>query len=214
MDDLLFAKWNIPNIDKNAVLAHISDLPDSSWFYEPYRNTLMLPLSTKSGKTGYNGTTNYSNGDFEWTPYAPAILKEWCQDVLFPALGMKTRIVILKTLPNSANHEHIDCDPKHQFTRQHKFRIVLQGKTSTLYFIKKTEKVPAPDIDGPFIMDGSWPHGMINTDNKTKYTLTAGAPWNGLQTYNNLDILLERHNTELPNDYKKYYKNDENTRMA
>jgi hypothetical protein len=187
-------------------MEEITKISESAWFYEPYRNTKMLPLSTKSGRVGYDGTSNYNQGDFSWTEWTPDIIKEYCENVLFPNLGTKTRIVILKTPPQTANHEHIDCDPTYQFTQQHKFRIVLRGRTDTLYFIKKYGNESAPQIDEPFIMDGSWPHGMINSDNETKYTLTAGAPWNGLPQYHNLDILMNRNDSELPEDYKKYYK--------
>lgn len=206
MYNLLFAQWNIPNINKELALKEIKNIPEKFWFYEPYRNTYMLPMSTKGGKTGFTGTSNYNNGEFDWTPFTPDVIKEYCEDVLFKHLGQKTRIVILKTPPKSANHEHIDCEPQHQFTKQHKFRIVLQGKTSTLYFIKKQGNQYAPEIESPFIMDGSWPHGMINIDDETKFTLTAGAPWNGLDNYTNLDVLLVRNDKELPLDYQKYYK--------
>lgn len=206
MDKLLFARWKLPRPDSTAILEHIGNLPDRSWFYEPYRNTWMLPLVTKGGQTGYHGTSNYNTAGFSWTEYAPANFKEYCEDVLFPALGTKTRLVILKTAPQDKNNEHIDCDPHHQFTRQHKFRLVLRGKTNTLYFIKKNEIVFAPDILDPFIMDGSWPHGMKNFNNETKYTLTAGSPWTGCNYYNNLEILMTRKDEELPIDYEKYYK--------
>lgn len=206
MNNLLFARWGLPNIDKKLVLEAISVIPENHWFYEPYRNTTMLPLSTKAGRVGYDGTSNYNSGDFIWTDFTPAVVREWCEDVLFPALTMRTRIVILKTPAGAANHEHIDCDPPHQFTQQHKFRVVLQGETDTLYFIKKSGNIPAPKVDGPFIMDGSWPHGMINNGSDVKYTLTAGAPWNGLPHYDNLDVLMWRDNGELPHDYQRYYK--------
>ena len=213
MTNLLFAKWNLPAIDKKAVLSSIIDLPDSCWFYEPYRNTKMLPLSTKNGSIGYKGTTNYQSGDFTWTKFASNIVKEWCNDILFPAMGMTTRIVILKTESFASNNEHIDCDPIHQFSRQHKFRIVLQGRTDSLYFIKDQENIAAPNIEEPFIMDGSWPHGMVNHENFTKYTFTAGAPWSGNENYDNLTVMLKRNDSELPKDYYRYYKN-ETTRMA
>lgn len=210
MNNILFARWRLPKLDSASIIEHVHNLPKSAWFYEPYRNTAMLPILTKGGQTGYSGTTNYKNDTFQWTQYASSSLMQWCQDVLFPALGMKTRIVILKTEAYKQNNEHIDCDPKHQFTRQHKFRIVLQGKTDTLYFIKRNGNVHVPNIEDAFIMDGSWPHGMSNNNSETKYTLTAGAPWTGLDVYNDLDILMTRNNEELPIDYQKYYKKHEN----
>jgi hypothetical protein len=33
------------------------------------------------------------------------------------------------------------------------------------------------NTDKPYVISGKWPHDMINTHNKTKYTLCLGAPW-------------------------------------
>ena len=36
----------------------------------------------------------------------------------------------------------------------------------------------APEIgQQPFLMDGSWPHGLDNFTDKYKFTLAIGAPW-------------------------------------
>lgn len=204
--NFLFASWDIPNINKKKVLDEIIQLPAHFWFYEPYRNTFMLPLMTKNGNIGMSGTSNRKEGELQWTQIATKTIMNYCDNVLFPNLGCKTRIVILKTPPHGKNNEHIDCDPDKQFTKQHKFRIVLQGKTQSLYFIKKNGNQCAPDVINPFIMDGSWPHGMINDINDWKYTLVAGSPWSGKDQYTNLNIHLKRDNRELPNDYEKYYK--------
>lgn len=203
--DLLFAKWNIPKIDCDQVLKEISPVDESHWFYEPYRNTWMLPQMTKDSGTGLNGTNNRRYGEFNWVSFASPAVRDWCENILFPSLGGRTRIVILRTPPSESNYEHIDCDPQYQFTRQHKFRVVLQGRTDTLYFITKNGNIHAPQIDGPFIMDGSWPHGMTNNSDKTKYTLVAGSPWNGNDHYPDLNILIHRDDSLLPPNFERYY---------
>ena len=112
----------------------------------------------------------------------------------------------LITQPNFSNYEHIDCDPHELNTRQHKFRIVLQGKTDTLYFITDKGSITAPDIEGAFIMDGGWPHGMVNSTNEIKVTLALGAPWTGNDSYDNINLLMDRSMHNMPVDLTNYWK--------
>jgi hypothetical protein len=112
----------------------------------------------------------------------------------------------LITQPTFSNYEHIDCDPHELNTKQHKFRIVLQGRTDTLYFITNQGNLSAPNIDGPFIMDGGWPHGMINTTDQVKVTLAVGAPWIGNEMYDNINPLMYRSSYNMPETLTKYWK--------
>jgi hypothetical protein len=112
----------------------------------------------------------------------------------------------LITQPNFANYEHIDCDPHELNTQQHKFRIVLQGQTDTLYFITDQGNVAAPNIEGAFIMDGGWPHGMINNTDNVKITIAVGAPWTGNKVYDNVTAVLDRSIYHMPKDIDQYWK--------
>jgi hypothetical protein len=204
MSDILFAKVDLPILDKIKVTTEILSIDKKMWFWDRYRNTSMLSLMTRDSKIGKLGSSNFREGEFGWAEYTPTVLKEWFEDVVFPWMGSKTRIMALRTAPQFSNHEHIDSAEAEIGTRQHKFRLVLQGKTSTLYFKTNNGDLFVPDIEEPFIMDGSWPHGMSNTTNEVKLTLAAGAPWNGLNEYNNVDILLKKSDYGLPEDIKKY----------
>jgi hypothetical protein len=109
-------------------------------------------------------------------------------------------------LPGIANNEHIDCRLEEIGSRQHKFRIVLQGRTGTLYFKTKKGNIFVPDIEESFIMDGGWPHGMINDSLELKLTLAAGAPWTGYDFYDNVETLMFKEDYSLPDDLIKYIK--------
>ena len=186
--NLLFAKVKIPILDKKLAVKQIEELNMQGAVWNAYRNTY---LTTLMGK----------NQNPEWTEYAPKSIVEWAEEVLFPFIGMRSRITIIHTLPNTANNEHIDCSRRELNTLQHKFRIVLQGEVSTLYFITKNGNQSPPMIDEGFIMDGGWPHGMNNTSNETKLTLALGFPWIGKEQYDdNVELLMNRNDYEMPDD--------------
>ena len=205
--NILAATINLPLLDKEKALAETQSVDERYWFYDTYRHTTMLPVMTMGGEMGEKGASNFrEKKSFEWTPYAPPTLVEWFDNIVFPWMGIKTRISILKTSPGQRNHEHIDCSPQAFGTRQHKFRIVLKGRTDSLYFVSKYSPITMFNTDGPFIMDGSWPHGMHNFTNEEKYTVAVGAPWTGLENYNNLGPhIILRNPILLPEDLKRYY---------
>jgi len=204
-DNILFAQVNFNKfLDIQLAAKEILEINQNLWFWDDYRETNMLPLMTKGSFPGKRGTTNFRKGEFQWLPYVPFIIKEWFEETVFPWMGMKTRIMALKTFPNRSNLEHIDCQLSEVGTRQHKFRLVLQGKTNTLYFKTKNGDVRSPDISGPFIMDGGWPHGMSNSADEVKLTIAAGASWNGLDEYKNIDILMKKSDHILPDDLNPF----------
>lgn len=205
--NILAASLKFPPLDKEKALAEVRMVDDKAWFYDSYRHTTMMPLMTMGGKMGEQGASNFRAKEaFNWTPFASPTLVQWFEDHVFPWMGMKTRISILKTQPGQRNNEHIDCSPQAFGTRQHKFRIVLQGDTSSLYFVLKFGQVRLFNTDGPFIMDGSWPHGMHNFTKEEKYTIAVGAPWTGLERYDNFgDHIIYRNEKLLPEDIQRYY---------
>lgn len=206
MDNLLFAKLNFLELDKDLAASEILKVDNSLWFWDEYRATSMLPLMTKESMSGIDGSSNNRPGMFQWLPYTPNVLINWFENEIFPWMGSKTRIMALMTRPNFSNNEHIDCDKNQIGTRQHKFRIVLKGNTDSLYFKTRTGNIPAPHIDGPFLMDGGWPHGMTNSSSEFKLTIAAGAPWIGNSSYDNLEMLLDRNDFQLPENYESYLK--------
>jgi hypothetical protein len=205
-DHLMFASVNFPLLDKEKAAESILSLPDSVSFWDDYRYTKMIPLMTKQGQGSIQGASNQRLGEFIWLPYAPKEIVHWFENYVFPWAGTRARVMALITQPGVSNYEHIDCEPNELNTRQHKFRIVLQGTTDTLYFKTTAGNIPAPNVEGAFIMDGGWPHGMTNTSNEVKVTLAMGAPWRGNDQYSNIDILMDRRQYTMPNDLTKFWK--------
>ncbi len=198
-EDLLFATLDSVKLpDKAQAAREILSLDDSLSFWDNYRYTKMYPLMNKTGDASSQGSDNRKSGEFTWVPHAPKIMVDWCEDHLFPWLGSKSRVMALVTEPGVANYEHIDCSRNELNTRQHKIRIVLQGRTDTLYWLTDKGKVHAPDVGQAFVMDGGWPHGMINTDALPKVTIAIGAPWTGQDKYNAVTILQRRSDYTMP----------------
>jgi len=211
MDDILFAKIIFPDLNKEKSTYEIMKIDKSYWFWDPYRATNMLSLMTKNPVPGPFGTKNNLQGEFQWLAYTPPVIIDWFETYVFPWMGTKTRIMALLTNQKSKNLEHVDCDKNSIFTKQHKFRIVLKGKTETLYFKTDKHDVYVPNITSPFLMDGSWPHGMNNFDDDYKLTIAAGAPWVGNDSYTNIEILMKRSEFVFPEDYKIYFKKEFST---
>ena len=205
---LLCATLTFPPLDKQRCVAEFKQTPEAYWFYDPYRHTSMLPLMTLGGASGRGGASNFREKQpYEWLPYVPETLKEWFDQHVFPWMGMRARISLLKTQPGQVNNIHIDCSPSSFNQRQHKFRIVLQGRTDSLYFVTKAAKqLTLYNTDQPFIIDGSWPHGMINFTGEEKYTIAVGAPWNGLDIYDNIGsaTYLSRQ-YHMPDNFEQYF---------
>ena len=206
--NILFGKVNLPVLDKIKATNEIITIADSQWFWDSYRNSRMLPLMTKGGTTGREGAINYNKSNtiaYEWVSYTPDVVRDWFDNIVFPWMGMKTRIMVLMTQPGAENYEHIDCAPYKMGTLQHKFRIVIHGNTDTLYFKTSGGDVYAPNIEDSFIMDGSWPHGMKNNTSEFKITLCAGAPWEGNKQYDNVETLMDKQSYSMPLDFNKYF---------
>jgi hypothetical protein len=200
--NILFAEISLPALDKVTAAREILAIPENFSFWDNYRNTRMIPLMSKGGIIA----SNHIPGEFKWNAYTPKLIVNWFDDHVFPWMGKKSRVMALITQPNFANYEHIDCDPHELNTQQHKFRIVLQGQTNTLYFVTDKGNIVAPDITGPFVMDGGWPHGMINNTDNVKVTIAVGAPWTGNDSYDNINLLLDRSEYTMPDDLEQYWK--------
>ena len=206
MNELLFATVNFPLLDKAHAVDTIMDTPRKYWWWDSYRTTNMLPLMTRSGKSGHDGSDNGGVNEFEWVGYTSNEIRDWFEDIIFPWMGQRARIMALLTEPNFSNAEHIDCDENQVGSRQHKFRYVIQGHTDSLYWITDVGKINAPAVDQPFLMDGGWPHGMINNSSKLKLTLAVGAPWTGNENYDNINVIQSKSDYYLPNNWREYIK--------
>lgn len=209
MKRLLFSSLDLPTLNCEKLVQELSKLPKDAWGRDPYRNTLMLPILTREGAIQRTGIRNITlDKDFFWTDHAPQMLRDYFENHIFTWMKPRPRIMILKTEPGEANYEHIDCT-RDEFGRPiYKFRYVLQGHVEDLYFLTKSKKnIYAPKTNKPFIMDGTWPHGMENRSTRTKFTLCAGAPWDDETSYPFLGSeKLFIHESELPDNYDSLFE--------
>lgn len=184
IDNILFSELtNITPINKEKAVEEILQIPEEFWYDDEYRNARMVTIMSKGGLGGRTGANLHRPGTFEWTEYCPKIVSEWFDNNIFNWLSQRTRITVIKTEPGSANFDHIDSAEEEYGTRQHKLRYVLRGRTDSLYYITAKGKIFVPNIENPFIMDGSWYHGMINDYPQSKITLALGGPWCGESSY-------------------------------
>tara|TARA_Y100000004_G_scaffold106251_1_gene119218 strand:+ start:459 stop:1100 length:642 start_codon:yes stop_codon:yes gene_type:complete len=182
--DFLFLPLDIPN--PPDITDELDKISHEEMTKDLYRNCHHIPIM------------RWREGKGTWIFDIPPLTKYLIEHV-FP-WSRESRVVIITTEPFEKNPPHIDCSPEMFNTIQHKFRFVFQGKTDDLAFLTQDGNLHAPNINKPFIMDGSWPHEMKNTTDKRKYTLALGHPWEPRETdlkYSNL----------LHKSYKKY-KND------
>ncbi len=202
----MFATVNLPLLDKEQAAREILAIPDDKSFWDSYRYTKMIPLMTKGGIGSRFGASNERDDEFKWTEHTPLCISQWFESAVFPWINTPARVMALITMPGVSNYEHIDCNPDELATLQHKFRIVVQGRTDTLYFKTTDGDKYVPNVDKPFIMDGSWPHGMENFTKEIKVTLALGAPWAGKKEYNDIDVLMDNTLYQIPEDLSSFWK--------
>ena len=181
MDSLTYidlSSLNLPKIDT-------SELDDVEWFYVKFHGAEMCSL--------YN-IRNEGNWIKDWALPPTSKIRQTLEDVIFPFLGGRGNVTIIKTTPGDELNHHIDSSADEYGTEQHKFRWVLKGRTDTLFFFDdKEQKHFIPNID-TYIVNGAHPHGMENTGDDIKYTLCIGSPWKPN------DIFLKNIDT-MPKNY-------------
>lgn len=208
--NILFTELKLPRINREQALLELNSVSDELWHWDKFRNTSMLPIMTKDGLIGRDSLYYLSEhkADYSWTPTCPPCIRDYFEKHIFDWLRPRPRIVILKTLAGAKNNEHIDCQPFEFGTRQIKFRYVLSGQSDSLYFITTDGRVAIPQTDLPFLIDGSWPHGMHNTSTVSKITICVGAPWSGADVYPEFGKTLNKSDYHLPKNYTDYFKKD------
>lgn len=212
--NLLFGKVNIVGLDKETATKDMLAVNSDHWFWDEYRtcrviSLLDVPYNFKPDYVKRNSNPSNTDKDFvwQWKSYTPPIIIDWFEKSVFPWMGSKAGIIALLTEPGCEIKPHIDCGKLEIGSCQHKFRYVLQGKTNSLYFVTKNGRVPAPLIEDPYIVDGTWPHGMTNNHSDFKLTLAAGNPWIGKKYHDDVDILLTRNKEDLPDHLFNFFRN-------
>ena len=97
-------------------------------------------------------------------------------------MGPIGRLNLLRTAPNFGLNVHMDSTFDEIGTRQHKYRLVLNGKIDKLYFVDAGgNKIYVPDCYDSYVLDGSHPHSL-DPSTEEKITLCIGKPWDGEPT--------------------------------
>lgn len=162
------------------------------WYDDNFRNCKLLPLFNGLGTVGAPppGVLR-SKGTMKWTQagYDCPTLKTVMEDKVFPFMDNPGRISVLYTPANVGMNIHLDCNRNSIGKLQHKFRIVLKGEISKLFFLDRNKsKVYVPDIYKFYVLDGSHPHA-IDPGKEDKITICIGTPWVGNSTKLYDDIL-------------------------
>ena len=92
------------------------------------------------------------------------------------------RINLLRTLPGHGLNVHLDSKAEEVGTRQHKYRIVLNGNIDKLYFLDAHgNNVYVPQCYNSYVLDGAHPHSL-DPGTEEKITICFGKPWDGNPT--------------------------------
>ena len=182
MIDFTFAAFDLGiTVDqKNQMLTEILEVPKEYWYYDAFRGCYMLPIFN-----GGNIRDNTSQGILKYTEAGElcSIVKSVLSEAVFPFMNPLGRVTILKTDKHTKLNVHLDSKEEEIGTLQHKFRIALNGKIDTLYFLDANyNKVYVPNCYDTYVLDGSHPHAL-DPGPEEKITLCIGAPWNGAPSY-------------------------------
>lgn len=178
---------NITSDDIQRMLEEVLLIDDFHWYHDKLRGGQILPLYNGGGTTGMPPPgVSRSSGNMEWTsaglecPYLCKLIK----NKVFPFMNPTGRMSVLKTQSNKGLNLHIDSKISSIGTRQHKFRIVLNGDISKLYFMDHNmNKVYIPEYYSTYVIDGTHLHS-IDPSPHEKITICIGTPWHGEENLN------------------------------
>lgn len=214
LKDIIFLPLELPRlyVDYDKLLEQYNEYSVS----DSYRNCKHIPLCTSHGSLEGG---NLRTDNLVWTDVAVKKFPEiigYVEKFLKPWMNPLGRVAIICTQPGEENPLHIDCDREKFDSVQLKFRQVLHGNTDDLIFTSKHYEIKPEDVKKPFVMAGEWPHRMINTTDKIKFTLAVGAPWeceptekfiNLLQKSRTRNTMIHREELELPDNWESlFYK--------
>lgn len=208
IEKLLYLPLDLP-APSREIIEELDKIPYEEMSVDHYRTCHHIPI-TRGNKRSMK---------YNWVPLTEHLisLHDYLEEHIF-SWSQRARVVIITTKPGDLNAPHIDCSPENFNTLQHKFRYVLQGNVSDLEFITKEKNLRVHEVDQPFIISGKWPHSMLNTTNKRKYTLALGSPWEPTLADEKYILLLKKSydkfknyyisvdNLNLPNNYENLYE--------
>lgn len=184
----VFSNLELKAPPKKTILNEIETIPLYTWKWDPYLGSYVLPVYTYQGsgmcswQEKKQGINSHSQ-DLNWTrKFNLPILSRYIEDHLFSWMEQPGRVNILATPEKTNMNIHYDCRKGSQYQARPKLRVILNGSTSDIFFLNsrsKNHRTHAPSVDSAFIIDGSWPHGVVNTSKGMRVTIAIGSPWEG-----------------------------------
>jgi len=182
--DFTFAAFDvgISQEEKKLMLDEVLALSSDVHHWNEFRGCRMIGIYNGGGRLGGRVEgIDTKTGEFKYTlagEQCPTIQKV-CEEKIFPFMSPPGRVTILRTAPNTGLNVHLDSKESEIGTRQHKYRVVLNGNIGKLFFIDNLgNKVYVPPYYDSYVLDGSHAHS-IDPDEQEKITLCIGAPWHG-----------------------------------
>ena len=172
------------NYNLSQMLSEIQSVDESYWYWDNFRGCHILPLINGNGTIGAPNGVLRSQGNMQLTPAGNECPKtiDVIKNNVFTFMNMETRVSVLKTKSNKGLNPHVDTGKHLLDTRQHKFRIVLNGEIDKLYFLDHNcTKTFMPDSYPMYSLDGTHPHS-IDPGKEEKITICFGTPWTGNET--------------------------------
>jgi hypothetical protein len=178
--------------EKKIILNEILNVPDKYYQGNEFRGCRILPVYNGGGVRGQREEVgDTSKGDFKYTD-VEGFLKNSIkifEKKIFSWMNPVGRLNVLRTKANLGLNVHMDTKADEIGTRQHKYRLVLNGNIDKLYFLDKdSNKIYVPDCYDSYVLDGSHVHSLDPSDQE-KITLCVGSPWDGKPTNKYLNLI-------------------------
>jgi hypothetical protein len=175
----------ITSEEKQILLEELLSIPDEYYQSNSFRGCRILPIYNGRGVRGQRHETgDTTKGEFSYTDVDTFISrsKKIFEEKIFSWMEPVGRLNLLRTQPGLGLNTHLDTRADEVGTRQHKYRLVLNGNIDKLYFLdSKDNKVYVPGHYDSYILDGSHPHSL-DLGTEEKITLCIGKPWDGQPT--------------------------------
>jgi len=171
--------------EKQIILEELLSIPDSYYQANDFRGCRILPIYNGGGLRGQREISGDTTvGEFQYTDVEPFFKRSIpiFEEKIFSWMDPAGRLNVLRTQPGYGLNTHLDTNVDEVGTRQHKYRLVLNGLIDKLWFLDANEnKVHVPQCYDSYILDGSHPHSL-DPGTEEKITLCIGKPWNGQPT--------------------------------
>ena len=182
--DFTFAAIDVGITDeeRQVMLREFLSIPVDYYSENPFRGCQILHIYNGIGIRDVREGTD--EGTFKYTDIEPFIAntKRILEQKVFSWMDPVGRVNLLRTPAGEGLNVHLDTKEEEIGTRQHKYRIVLNGNIDKLYFLdSQGNKVYVPQCYSSYVLDGSHPHSLDPGDEE-KITLCIGRPWDGNPT--------------------------------